>query len=59
MKKKNYAISLENFVLLKKFFPNRNELKLDFQAVHNFLLAVKAEREYAEMLKRHDAELKR
>ena len=59
MKKKNYAISLENFVLLKKFFPSGNELNLNFQAVHNFLLAVKAEREYSEMLKRHDSEMKR
>lgn len=59
IKNKNYAISLENFVLLKKFFPTKTELKLDFQAIHNFLLAVKTEREYADMLQKHDAQMKR
>ncbi len=59
IKNKNYAISLENFVLLKKFFPSKAELRLDFQAIHNFLLAVKAEKEYAYMLQRHDIEMQR
>jgi hypothetical protein len=59
IKNKSYGISLKNFVLLKKFFPSKSELKLDFQSIHNFLLAVKAEREYADMLQTHDVEMKR
>ena len=33
----NFMISLENFVLFKKFFSCKQEIKLDFQSIQNFL----------------------
>ncbi len=59
VRKKNYVISLENFIRFKIFFPTKTELKLDFQAIYNFLLRLKCEKEYNEMLKSYENELLR
>lgn len=59
IRKKIFGISLENFILMKKFFPNKAEMKFDFQAIHNFLLAKKAKKEYDQMLQRHEKEKNR
>jgi hypothetical protein len=57
--KKNLVMSLDCLLLLKSLLPMRDEIKFDFQLIYNLLQAQKSNLEIAEMVERHDKELKR
>jgi hypothetical protein len=59
IKKKNFAISIENLILLKSILPGEKKIKLDSNLIYNLLLLKKANFETKEMLIKHDEELDR
>ena len=59
IKKKHFAISIENLLLLKSILPDEKKIKFDSNLIYNMLLSKKSDMELSGMLSKHDQELNR